>query len=128
MDKESLVSLWHAAIHLSEIEPDENEAIRFVMKYKDLSMFDKMDERTLLVTFVGLVVYEKKFHIKLGSTTPASRCYVHLINRARRGELDLEFIYDVGDWAAEYSDNPYVPMDNCRGLGPRAYYARRKSK
>lgn len=114
--------LWQKAIHLCEIEPSKDEAEAFVYKYWDKgeSVFEHMDDRTLLLTFVGLVVYEKKFHIKLGSTTPAAFCYSVLMRRARN--LDIEFVYDVGDWAADYSDNGYVPMGNYRGYGPRQYY------
>lgn len=59
--------------------------------------------------------------MKFGSTTPASFCYQELLNRGSR--FDRDFIYDVGDWAADYSDNCYVPMGNCRGYGPRKYFA-----
>jgi len=45
-----------------------------------------------------------------------------LLARANNGRMDKEFIYDVGDWAADYSDNGYVPMGNYRGYGPRRYY------
>lgn len=37
--------------------------------------------------------------------------------------MDKEFVFDVGDWAADYSDNGYVPMGNYRGYGPRQYFA-----
>ena len=84
-------------------------------------LFDSMDDRSLLLTFIGLVVYEKKFHMKFGSTTPASFCYRELLNRLSR--LDRDLVYDIGDWAAEYSDNSYVPMGNYRGYGPRQYFA-----
>ncbi len=36
--------------------------------------------------------------------------------------MNKKFIFDIGDWAAEYSDNGYVPMGNYRGYGPRKYY------
>lgn len=123
MNTEHLRALWAEAIHLSEIEPNREEAIQFVKKHEDFSLFDSMNDTTLLVTFTGLVVFEKKYHLKYGSTTPASHCYMRLLERVHRGILDKEFIYDVGDWSAEYSDNEYIPMDNYRGLGPRAYYA-----
>ena len=104
------------------MEPNKEEAISFVMSYYDNSrLFDSMDDRSLLLTFIGLVVYEKKFHMEMGSTTPASFCYQELLNRVR-STLDRDFIYDVGDWAAEYSDNGYVPMGNYRGYGPRQFF------
>ena len=123
MNTEELRQLWYEAIHCCEIEPNGEEAIQFVRKHEDFSLFDSMDDKTLLLTFIGLVVYEKKYQLKYGSTTPASHCYMRLLDRVYEGRLDKEFIYDVGDWSAEYSDNTYIPMNNHRGLGPRAYYA-----
>ena len=116
--------MWLEAIHLCEIEQNEEEATLFVRRYYDKTsdIFAPMDDKTLLLTFVGLVVYEQKFHMKYGSTTPASFCYRELLARANNGRMDKEFIYDVGDWAADYSDNGYVPMGNYRGYGPRRYY------
>ena len=122
METEEYRKLWKDAICLCEMEPNNEEAISFVMQYYDNHrLFDSMDDRSLLLTFIGLVVYEKKFHMKFGSTTPASFCYQELLNRGSR--FDRDFIYDVGDWAADYSDNCYVPMGNCRGYGPRKYFA-----
>lgn len=122
METEEYRKLWKEAIHLCEIEPNEDEATAFVWRYHcDHSAFGSMDEKTLLLTFVGLVVYEQKFHMKFGSTTPAAFCYQELLARANNGRMDREFIYDVGDWAAAYSDNGYVPMGNYRGYGPREY-------
>lgn len=82
-----------------------------------------MSNEELLLTFVKLVVYEQKFHVKLGSTTPTKFCYQELLAREEDKRMDKEFVYDVGDWAADYSDNEYVPMGNCRGYGPRQYFA-----
>ena len=82
-----------------------------------------MDDKTLLLTFIGLVVYEKHFDLKFGSTTPASFCFRELLRRIDKNHFDRDFIYDVGDWAAEYSDNGYVPMGNYRGYGPRQYFS-----
>ena len=122
MDTEEYRTLWKEAIRLCEEEQNKEEAISFVMHYHDKPrLFDSMDDRSLLLTFIGLVVYEKKFHMKFGSTTPASFCYRELLNRLSR--LDRDFVYDIGDWAAEYSDNSYVPMGNYRGYGPRQYFA-----
>lgn len=123
MNTEVYRQLWKEAIHLCEIEPNEEEATSFVWRYhRDYSAFGSMDDKTLLLTFVGLVVYEQKFHIKQGSTTPASRCYWELLERVNKGSIDKEFVYDVGDWAADYSDNDYIPMGNCHGYGPRRYF------
>lgn len=122
MDTEEYRKLWKDAICLCEMEPNKEEAISFVMHYFDKPrLFDSMDDRSLLFTFIGLVVYEKKFNMKFGSTTPASFCYRELLNRLSR--LDRDLVYDIGDWAAEYSDNSYVPMGNYRGYGPRQYFA-----
>lgn len=116
--------LWKDAIRLCELEPNEVEATSFVWSYynKSIDFFGSMDDKTLLLTFIGLVVYEQKFHMKFGSTTPAAFCYQELLARANNGRMDREFIYDVGDWAADYSDNDYVPMCTYRGYGPRQYY------
>jgi hypothetical protein len=125
MNIEEYRKLWQEAIHLCEIEPNKEEAESFVWGYynKDSRFFSPMDDRKLLLTFVGLVVYEKKFQMKFGSTTPAAFCYQELLSRVNDKRIDKEFVYDVGDWAAEYSDNGYVPMGNYRGYGPRRYFS-----
>lgn len=120
MTTEEYRSLWKEAILLYEIESNEQEAKDFVYNYYKHLSFDELSDKELLLTFIGLVVYEQKFKMKFGSTTPASKCYSELLNRT--DHFDREFIYDVGDWAAEYSDNAYVPMDTYRGYGPREYY------
>ena len=79
MDTEEYRKLWKDAICLCEMEPNKDEAISFVMQYyKPMRLLYyndnrlcTMNERNLLLTFIGLVVYEKKFNIGLGSTTPA---------------------------------------------------------
>jgi hypothetical protein len=122
MGTEEYRTLWKEAVCLCEEEPNKDEAVSFVMHYYDRpQLFDSMDDRSLLLTFIGLVVYEKKFHMKFGSTTPASFCYAELLNRLSRFDRDL--VYDIGDWAAEYSDNSYVPMGTYRGYGPRQFFA-----
>ena len=125
MQTEEYRKLWKDAIGLCEMEPNKEEAESFVWSFYDKSsrVFAPMDDRTLLITFVGLVVYEKKFQMKFGSTTPASFCYQELLKRVDIGKIDRDFIYDVGDWAADYSDNGYVPMGNYRGYGPRQYFS-----
>ena len=116
--------LWKDSICLCEMESNKDEAISFVMHYYDnYSLFDSMDDKKLLVTFIGLVIYEQKYHLKFGSTTPASFCYRELLKRVDLCSMDKDFVYDVGDWAADYSDNDYVPMGNYHGFGPRQYFA-----
>lgn len=130
MDTEEYRKLWKDAIYLCEMEPNKKDAISFVMQYyKPMGLlyyndniFGTMNERDLLLTFIGLVVYEKKYGLHLGSTTPTSFCYQELLKRVNNNYLDKEFVYDVGDWAADYSDNVYVPMGNCHGYGPRQYF------
>lgn len=124
MTTEEYIQLWKDAIHLCEVETNKQEAESFIMQYYDggTSKFCSMDDRTLLVTFVGLVVYEQKFKVKMGSTTPTSACFYQLLQRSYHNNFEREFILDVGDWAAEYSDNEYVPMGNCRGYGPRRFF------
>ena len=112
--------LWQQAIHLCEIEPDSKEAINFVRTYENFGLFDTMDCKTLILTFTALVVFEKKYQLKYGSTTPASHCYRRLLSCQ---DVDSELILDIGDWSADYSDNEYIPMDNYRGYGPRKYFA-----
>ena len=113
METEEFRNIWEEAIRSCELEQNEVEAKSFVWHYYDNnSIFKSMNDRNLLLTFVGLVVYEKKYQIKLGSTTPASFCYSELLRRVDKGSLDRDFIYDVGDWAADYSDNGYIPMGN----------------
>ena len=124
MDTEEYRKLWQEAISLCEMEPNKEEATFFVRRYLyNSSIYSSMDGKTLLLTFVGLVVYEKKFQMKFGSTTPAAFCYQELLRRANEKRMDKEFIYDVGDWAADYSDNEYVPMCTYHGYGPRRYFA-----
>ena len=123
MTTEDYILLWKEAIHLCEIETDKEEATSFVYRFYDKNPYGSMSERELLLTFVGLVVYEKRFQLKYGSTTPAAFCYRELLQRADIGYIDKDFVYDVGDWAAEYADNPYVPMGTYRGYGPRQFYS-----
>ena len=105
METEEFRNIWEEAIRSCELESNEKEAKSFVRHYyNNDSVFKSMNDRNLLLTFVGLVVYEKKYQIKLGSTTPASFCYSELLRRVDKGSLDRDFIYDVGDWAADYSD------------------------
>lgn len=125
MDTEEFRKQWQEAIRLCEMEPNEDVAMVFIKYYCSSlgnSTYDSMDNEELLLTFVKLVVYEQKFHIKLGSTTPTKFCYRELLARADDNRIDGEFVYDVGDWAADYSDNDYVPMGNCHGYGPRRYF------
>ena len=79
MTVEEYKQLWKEAIHLCEIEPDKEEATSFVYRFYDKNPYGSMSERELLLTFVGLVVYEKKFQLKFGSTTPASFCFRELL-------------------------------------------------
>lgn len=123
METKEYRKLWKDAIYLREMEQDKEVAISFVMQHYNCMAFESMNERNLLLTFIGLVVYEKKYSLGFGSTTPTSFCYRELLKRANNGYLDREFVLDVGDWAAEYSDNDYVPMGNYRGYGPRQYFA-----
>ena len=100
MDTEEYRKLWKDAICLCEMEPNKEEAISFVMQYyKPMGLlyyndnrFCTMNERNLLLTFIGLVVYEKKFDLGLGSTTPTTFCYEELLKRADNGYLDKEFV------------------------------------
>ena len=124
MTTEEYRQSWLEAIRLSEIETNEVEAESFIAEYcYNRGIFASMDDNTLLQTFTRLVVYEQKYHIKMGSTTPTAPCYRELLARTESNTLDREFVYDVGDWAADYSDNCYVPMGNYRGYGPRKYFA-----
>lgn len=125
METEEYRKLWKDAIGLCEMEPNKEEAESFVWSfyYQGSRVFAPMDDRTLFITFVGLVVYEKKFQMNFRFMTPASSCYEELLKRVDIGKIDRDFIYDVGDWAADYSDNPYVPMGSYRGYGPRQYFS-----
>lgn len=123
MMTEEYKSLWKQTMHLSEIESNKDEAALFVNNYYNHNeLFTHLDEKKLLVVFTGLVVYEEKFHLMYGSTSPAARCYQEILSRVNKGLYERSFIYDIGDWAARYSSNPYVPMGTRRNLGPRDYY------
>ena len=117
METEEYRKLWKEAIHLCEIEPSEEEATSFVRQYynKDNSAFGKMDDRTLLLTFMRFVVYEKKCHLKYDCPTPSVFCYQDLLKRALDGRMDRAIISEVGEWAAEYSANGKVPIGNYHG-------------
>lgn len=125
MDTEEYRRLWKEEIRICEMESSKEKAESFVLSFYNIgnSGFCSIDDKNLLLIFVGLVVYEKKFQMKFGSTTPAAFCYQELLSRANDKRIDKMFIYDVGDWAADYSDNEYVPMCTYRGYGPRQYFA-----
>ena len=123
MDKEEYSRLWKDAIVLCENETNKDEAESFVQGYyNNNSRFECLDNRNLFITFIGLAIYEEKFELRYGSTSPASWCFYEILKRTDRGEYDKEFIYDVGDWAASYTQNPYIPMGTHRGFGPRAFF------
>lgn len=129
-------TLWKEAIHLCEIETDEIEAKDFVHKYYSARhSFEHLSNKELIIIFVGLVVYETRFcgFYGYGSATPAKFCYreilnrrstdeLKILNRQSTDELNQDLVFDIGDWAAEYATNPYIPMDTCRGYGPRKYF------
>ena len=122
MMTEEYKSLWKQALHLSEMESNKDKATMLVNKYYNHNeLFTHLDEQKLLVVFAGLVVYEEKFHLNYGSTSPAAWCYQEILSRLNKDRYERNFIYDIGDWAAKYSTNPYVPMGTRRGFGPRAY-------
>ena len=112
--------LFAQTIKMCEQEHKE-KAIAYVHKYECFDLFDTMDYNSLLVTFISLVIFEKNFQLKYGSTTPASHCYARLLN-CTDPLVDIEFVYDIGDWAANFSDNSYIPMGNYHGYGPREYF------
>ena len=112
--------LFAQTIKMCEQEHKE-KAIAYVHKYECFDLFDTMDYNSLLVTFISLVIFEKIFQLKYASTTPASHCYARLLN-CTDPLVDIEFVYDIGDWAANFSDNSYIPMGNYRGYGPREYF------
>ena len=124
MCTEEYRQLWQETIRECETESNEKKAQSFVLNFcRGTDLFDTLDDKDLLQTFVSLVVYEQKHCFPgLGSITPTSFCYRELLDRARMSRFDMEFILDVGDWAADYSDNGYVPMGNYRGYGPRKYF------
>ena len=117
--------LWKETLQSCESETDVEKAANFVHRYYDSGthLFKEMDDRNLFLTFIALVVYEKKINppFGLGSTTPAKFCYRELLQRVVNLEFTLDFIYDVGDWAAEYSYNKEIPMGGHGG--PREYFA-----
>ncbi len=120
--QEEYIKLWKQAIHLCETEPNINEAVSFVHSYYNHNeKFTCLDEKTLFMVFIGLVVYEERFCLQYGSTSPATWCFHEILSRMNNGKYDKELTYDIGDWAARYAKNPYIPMGTCRGFGPRAY-------
>ena len=122
MTTEEYNQLWKQTIRVCELEPNKDEATAFVHSYYDHNeLFRNMDDKNLFVVFIGLVVYEERFNLKYGSTSPAVWCYRELQNRANLGQYNTDLMYDVGEWAACYSKNPYVPMGTWRNLGPREY-------
>ena len=97
METREYRDFWKEAIHLYEIELNKEEAMSFVWyHYDNNGVFKSMDDKKLLLTYIGLVVYEKKYQIKLGSTTPASSRYYELLRRVDNGSLNKDSIYDVG--------------------------------
>lgn len=121
--------LWKQALHLCEIEKNIDEAASFTRNYfNNNKMFERLDEKQLFLVFIGLVVYEEKIDTFYGSTSPAAWCYQELLKRVDADKYDRELIYDVGDWAAKYSSNPYVPMGTRHNFGPRKYFEYEKER
>ncbi len=69
--------LWEETLQSCESETDAEKATNFVHRFYNTGthLFQKMDDGNLFVTFIALVVYEKKFNLHYGSTTPAKFCY-----------------------------------------------------
>ena len=63
MSVEEYKKLWQEAIHLCELETNAQEASEFVHQYYNTGdvLFQKMDDKTLFITFIGLVVYKRIF-------------------------------------------------------------------
>lgn len=122
MTTEEYYQLWKQTIRVCELESNKDEATAFVHSYYDHNeLFRNLDDKNLLVVFIGLVVYEERFNLKYGSTSPAVWCYKEIQNRINVGKYNKDLMYDVGEWAANYSKNPYVPMGTWRNLGPIEY-------
>ena len=71
--------------------------------------FGLLDDRTLLLVFIGLVRIETDLQFKQASTTPVWRIYGIIEQRG----LDPHLLY--ANWAFQYADNDYIPF----GFGNR---------
>ena len=56
--------LWEETLQSCESETDAEKAANFVHRYYDSGthLFKEMDDRNLFLTFIALVVYEKKIN------------------------------------------------------------------
>ena len=73
----------------------------------------------LISLFKGLVLLEEYWFTNgehIGSTTDTKFVYREILSRG----LDLNYI--LGDWAFQYSSNPYVPMDTGNRHGAKTIY------
>lgn len=73
----------------------------------------------LIYFFRGIVIIEE-FWLnrgeRIGSTTDTKFIYREIINRG------LDAHHTLGDWAFQYSSNPYVPLDNSNHHGAITIY------
>ena len=73
----------------------------------------------LIYFFRGIVIIEEfwlKRGKRIGSTTDTKFIYREIINRG------LDAHHTLGDWAFQYSSNPYVPLDNSNHHGAITIY------
>ena len=70
--------------------------------------WESLNDDQLLLLFKGLVILEEYWFRNgehIGSTTDTKFVYAEI----RRRGLDPD--YSIGNWAFQYSSNPYVPID-----------------
>lgn len=76
-------------------------------------------DEDLLLFFRGIVIIEEfwlSMGEPIGSTTDTKFVYNEIINRG------LDNYHSLGDWAFQYSSNPYVPLDNSNHHGAVTIY------
>jgi hypothetical protein len=78
-----------------------------------------LSDDQLLLLFKGLVILEEYWFSNgdhIGSTTDTKFVYSEI----RRRSLDSD--YSIGNWAFQYSSNPYVPIDTGNRHGATTLY------
>lgn len=81
-------------------------------------LWNNLSDDEIVPFFKGLVICEKLVRdgMGYGSATPTKVVYSAILERG----LDKD--YKIGDWAFQYSSNPYIPIDSGNRHGASTIY------